>query len=111
MKEKIKQTFIESLPILIGIIITGLFWDNNVLLAAIYAVFIAGILKLKYVKGEIFVFIYGVVIGLIVEVVGTSVSGYQSFTNPYFAGIPLWLPLVWGYGLLLMGRIHRIWTK
>ena len=54
------------------------------------------------------IFAYGIVAGVVVETIGTSVSGYQSFSKPDFWGIPYWLPVSWGYGFILMKRIGLI---
>jgi len=59
-------------------------------------------------NSEFVIFIYGIIIGGLVEVIGTQVSGYQSFIEPDFLGIPIWLPVVWGYGFVAMKRIGII---
>jgi len=59
-------------------------------------------------NSEFAIFIYGIIIGGLVEVIGTQVSGYQSFAEPDFLGIPMWLPVVWGYGFVAMKRIGII---
>ena len=100
--------FLETSPLLIGILLTYLFWKNNIILSIIYLVAILIILKVKYYQGDLFALIYGFVIGLLVETIGTSVSHYQSFANPDFLGIPMWLPIVWAYGFMLMKRIGVI---
>ena len=82
---KTLKVFIETLPILFGILILR-HRDNS----------------------EFAIFIYGIIIGGLVEVIGTQVSGYQSFTEPDFLGIPMWLPVVWGYGFVAMKRIGII---
>ena len=51
---------------------------------------------------------YGILVGIVVEVIGTQISGYQSFTKPDFGGIPIWLPIAWGYGFVAMKRIGFI---
>ncbi len=102
------QIFWETLPLLLGIILTGLLWKHNFLLTIIYLIVIAVILKIKHYHGDIHALIYGYVIGFIIETIGTSIAGYQSFTNPDFWGIPFWLPIAWAYGFMLMKRIGII---
>lgn len=67
-----------------------------------------GLINFHKDKTEFIIFAYGILIGIIVEVIGTQVSGYQSFTRPDFGGIPMWLPIAWGYGFIAMKRIGLI---
>lgn len=102
---KLSKIFIETLPILLGVLLTYLFWQNNVLLFIIYLVLTLGLIYLHKDKTEFVIFAYGILIGAIIETIGTQISGYQSFTKPDFDGIPMWLPVVWGYGFVAMKRI------
>lgn len=97
--------------ILLGIILTGLFWRYNILLTFIYIIAILIYFKIKYEKGEILFLLVAFALGFIVEAVGTFFVGYQSFTNPSFLGIPLWLPIVWGFGFVVFRRIGNIICK
>jgi len=106
--DKISKIFLETLPVFGGILLSYLFWQNNLLLFTIYLTLTFGLIYLHKDKSEFLIFAYGVIIGIIIEVVGTSISGYQSFTNPDFLGIPIWLPVVWGYGFIAMKRISLI---
>ncbi len=105
MKNKYSEIFLQTIPLLIGILLSYLFWKNNILLAIIYLAMVLIILKIKYYKGDLFALIYGFIIGFLIEVIGTKVSGYQTFSNPDFLGIPFWLLLAWAYGFMLMKRI------
>ena len=102
---KLSKVFIETLPILFGILLSYLFWQNNILLFIIYLVLTLGLIYFHKDKAEFVIFAYGILIGAIVEVIGTQISGYQSFTKPDLGGIPMWLPVVWGYGFVAMKRI------
>ena len=102
---RLSKVFIETLPIFLGILLSYLFGQNNVLLFIIYLVLTFGLIYSHKDKTEFVIFAYGILIGVIVEVVGTQVSGYQSFVKPDFGGIPMWMPIVWGYGFVAMKRI------
>ena len=105
---KIAKVFIETLPILFGILFSYLFWQNSFLLFAIYIILSVVLILWRGDNSEFTIFIYGIIIGGLVEVIGTQVSGYQSFAEPDFLGIPIWLPIVWGYGFVAMKRIGII---
>lgn len=98
----------ETWPILIGITLSYFFWLDNYWLLGMYLVLSLGLIGWHKDKTEYFIFGYGILIGLLVEIVGTQVSGYQSFTKPDFLGIPIWLPVAWGYGFVAMRRIGDI---
>lgn len=99
------RVFVETLPILFGILLSYLFWRNNFLLFVIYLALTLVLIYFHGDKTEFVIFAYGILIGAIVEVIGTQVSGYQSFAKPDLGGIPLWLPIAWGYGFVAMKRI------
>ncbi|OGF76773.1 hypothetical protein A3E62_00965 [Candidatus Giovannonibacteria bacterium RIFCSPHIGHO2_12_FULL_44_29] len=105
---KTLKVFIETLPILFGILLSYLFWQNSFVLFIIYIALSVVLILRHRDNSEFAIFIYGIIIGGLVEVIGTQVSGYQSFTEPDFLGIPMWLPVVWGYGFVAMKRIGII---
>ena len=107
--QKAQQLIIHSSPLALGIVVSYLFWRSNMLLLALYLLAVLFlILSGKDKKVESWIVLYGMVTGLIIEGVGTSVSGYQSFAQPDIFGIPYWLVVVWGYGFLLMKRVSLI---
>ncbi len=105
---KISKVLLETGPILFGILLSYLFWQNSIVLLTLYLTLTLGLIYLHKDKSELIIFAYGIVIGTLVEILGTQVSGYQSFTKPDFRGIPMWLPIVWGYGFIAMKRIGLI---
>lgn len=107
-KDAIVKIFLETVPILIGVVLTYFFWKNNFLLTVLFAALLAATLKIKYYPGDLFALLYGSAIGFALEVFQTSVAKFHSFSNPDFLGIPVWMPFVWGYGFMLMKRIGII---
>lgn len=98
----------ETWPIIIGIVLSYFFWLDNYWLLGMYLVISLVLIWWHKDHTEYAIFGYGILIGLLVEIVGTEVSGYQSFTKPDFLGIPIWLPVAWGYGFVAMRRIGDI---
>lgn len=105
MRKKLVKVFLETLPILTGVLLSYLFWQNNLVLFAIYLTLSLGLIFWHKDRTEFVIFGYGLIVGLVVEIIGTKISGYQSFTKPDFGGIPLWLPVAWGYGFVAIKRV------
>lgn len=104
-----KNLLIHSSPLVLGVIASYLFWRLNSFLLFFYILLVAAIIVLgKDKRTEVMIVVYGIAVGFIIEAIGTSISGYQSFTNPDIWGIPYWLPVSWGYGFLLMKRVSLI---
>ncbi len=108
MKKPLLKIISETLPILFGILLSYLLWQNNFILLVSYLALSVALILYHDDKSEFLVLAYGILIGFTVEVLGTQSSRYQSFTNPDFLGIPMWLPIAWGYGFVAMKRIGFI---
>ncbi len=100
---------LHSLPFILGIALSYLFWERPDLLLALYLILTSLVIWYgKDRRTESLIFLYGIAAGFVVETLGTQVSGYQSFTLPQVLGIPYWLLVSWGYGFILMKRIGLI---
>ena len=106
---KLSLILFHSLPLAVGMLLSFFLWRSNMaLLAAYITATVTVILTGKDRKTETMIFCYGALVGLVIETIGTSVSGYQSFANPDLIGIPYWLVVTWGYGFILMKRVALI---
>lgn len=109
---KTRQLLLHSAPFALGIVLSYFFWRSDITLFMIYAGLVLAVIWAgKDQKTETLILIYGIIAGVVVEVIGTKVSRYQNFTNPDAFGIPYWLPVSWGYGFVLMKRIGLIIGK
>ncbi|MEK6886585.1 MAG: hypothetical protein AABW88_02015 [Nanoarchaeota archaeon] len=97
--------FSELIPIIIGKILLVFFWKNNILLTALYAIIILVSFKIKYEKREWAILLLGALVGLSIELWAVNVVGFQTFTGTAAGNIPLWMPLTWGYGFIVIKRI------
>ena len=61
--------------------------------------------KIKYYKNEWALFFVGLVLGFFIEVVLGLVYRMQYWENPTLLGVPIWLPIVWGYAFVFIRRI------
>jgi hypothetical protein len=56
-------------------------------------------------KGEVTLFIVGLVTGLTIEVGLGLIARQQNWENASLWGVPFWLPLVWGLGFVVITRL------
>lgn len=54
------------------------------------------------------IFILGLLIGIFIEVILGLVVRTQHWENASFFGVPYWLPLVWGYGFVVIHQVGNI---
>lgn len=59
-------------------------------------------------KREGWFFIFGVVIGFLIEVALGAVYREQFWVNASLFGVPAWLPLAWGMGFVVIRRLGDI---
>jgi len=111
-KKKIKLLLIHSIPLLMGIVFSYLFWREKNILFWLYVLLVLSLVAFgKDIKSESLIFVYGAIIGFLIETIGTQISGYQKFMAYDFFGIPAWLIVAWGYGFVLMKRIGLVISK
>ncbi len=103
--------FLELIPVIAGKILLVFFWRNNLLLTALYAIIVLAAFKVKYEKREWAIFLLGAVVGLSIELWAVNVVGFQTFKGTVTGNIPLWMPLTWGYGFVVIKRISVAITK
>jgi hypothetical protein len=56
-------------------------------------------------RGEYLLFGLGVGMALVIELGLGLVARSQHWMHASFFGIPFWLPLIWGYGFVVMRRV------
>lgn len=59
-------------------------------------------------KGEIALFFVGLSMGLIIEVGLGLIARTQHWEYASLFGVPYWLPLIWGYGFVIMRRVGNV---
>lgn len=80
---------------------------NEIFLTSLSILF-SVLLLLKRVPGELTLFGVGFAMGLVIEVGLGLVSRSQHWENASLFGVPYWLPVIWGYGFVVMRRIGNI---
>lgn len=106
---KTKEIIIELIPILIVLLLLCLF-RNEIAITILTLLAIIFTFTIKYQKNEAYIFLFGLIIGIILELIGNFLLG-QSWPDASFFSIPIWLPLTWGYGFIIIRRIGDIIIK
>lgn len=74
----------------------------------ILAVVLCALLLLRRVPGEAHLFALGLVLALVIELGLGLVARTQHWDHASLFGIPFWLPLMWGYGFVVMRRVGNL---
>ncbi len=89
------------------IALVSLFHENNILIAVSLIILWLVVMKFLYKKHDIYFFVTGAAVGTIAETISIY-SGVWEYANPTYLGIPLWLPIAWGFAAVLIRRIAEI---
>src|SRR3989344_1289120 len=105
--DKLVKIICIALPVIIMIGLVPVV-KSDYLLAGIYLVFIVGLLIYKRERGDVAVLASGIILMTIFEFIFVS-TGVEVFVrNSLFGLMPIWLPLMWGYGFLVIRRVVAI---
>lgn len=104
---KTLKIFINSIPILamIGLIP---FVKNDYLLSVAYLVVMSISFIVKREKNELTIFASGFILMIIFEYLFVSTRVETFIRNSLFGLMPIWLPLLWGYGFVAIKRAAKI---
>ncbi|MFZ2619400.1 MAG: hypothetical protein WAX89_00815 [Alphaproteobacteria bacterium] len=86
-------------------IIQGLFPHYELLLLLLVLAILGYTFWLEYQQREWLLFAIGLTIGLVVEVGLGLFFRTQFWQYASLFGVPYWLPVVWGYGFVVMRRL------
>ena len=88
--------------------------SRNVLLCLLLVLICAAVASFWHTRQDLIFLVTGAVVGPVAEIVCVHFGVWQ-YANPSFLGIPVWLPLAWGFVTMLIGRIagtlSRVKTK
>lgn len=101
--KKIKAVALHATPVLLMISLIPIV-RNDYVLAAIYAIVILSSFAVTHDKNDLRIFVIGFFAMTASEYLFVS-TGVETFTrNSLFGLMPLWLPLLWGYGFVVIKR-------
>ncbi len=106
---KSKQIVKHLIPFVVTVGLVQWLWTYSiVLLVVCLGIAAAQILTGKNRCLESKIMLYGIIWGVVLELISTNVSHFHSFPKPDFLGVPAWLPVLWGYGFVMAKRISSI---
>ena len=107
MKTQTKKLLLQLLFLVLALLI--IWFIRNEFFISLLMVILLGIsFKIEYHKNEWKLLLIGIVAGLVLEVGGDLVYKLQYWQTGVLMGIPLWVPLLWGYVFLFARRIGNI---
>ncbi len=109
-KGSIKEIVIQLLQLIIVFIILT-FTRNELIFTLVIAVLLLVNFKIKYNKNEWGLFLIGCLVGFIIEVALGKIYRMQYWQQDSLFGVPVWLPLLWGYGFVFIRRIGNLIVK
>ena len=66
------------------------------------------LLYVRRERGELHLFALGVFLALVIELGLGLVARSQHWEHASLLGIPYWLPLIWGYGFVVIRRVGNL---
>ena len=93
------------------VLVIFLFTQKEIYITAGIMLLIGLSFAIRYYHNEWKVLLFGIVLGFVFEIGGDLIYKAQYWENASLFGIPIWLPLMWGYGFIFIRRIGNILTK
>lgn len=104
----IYKALLHLLPVILFFVFLTLFGQETWSTVFLIIIFISYLYFTGFKKREVSLFIFGLLVGLLVEVYLGSVNRQQFWFNASFLGVPVWLPLAWGMGFVVIRRVGDI---
>lgn len=105
-----KKIFLETIPIIAMVSLIPVILNDYILLGA-YIIIILLAFAIKYERNEWILFLFGLIFMTVAEY-GFISTGVEIFLRHSLFGVmPIWLPLLWAYGFVAIGRAGKILNK
>jgi len=109
-KKDIRIFIIDALFLLFTLILVFVLKDEIMITFLVIALVIATLYH-HYVKQEFTLFLVGTSLGFFFEFIGDHFYKLQYWSEGLLGGIPLWLPLFWGYLFIMIHRLGNVIVK
>lgn len=93
-----------------SLISVALLWQTPTVLVIAMLILTGLIFKLKVNNDFYLIDVTGFIFGPIAEIIAINHGAWQ-YTSPSFAGIPLWLPLLWGNAALFIVNTYILLSQ
>jgi len=111
-KTNLLQKIVEEILPLLILPVFFLITKNEILFSIILFALLFAVFKVKYFKNEWLLFFVGTLFGLLFEIGGDLIYKIQYWNGDFIIGkIPLWLPLMWGFGFIFINRLGNLVVK
>jgi hypothetical protein len=97
-----------AFPFVVFFIVQISIKKHEVLLAFVTLGMIVYSFLLSYRPGEFALLLFGLILGLFIEVGLGLIIRTQHWKYASFFGVPYWLPLMWGYGFVVIHRLGEL---
>ncbi len=104
MKRHIKLLIYSLILGIISLILVSILWAYPFYLLLLLVVISAILLVIYNNKEDLYLFIFCATWGALSEIVAIAFGAWV-YSAPEFAGIPYWLPLLWGIAALYIKKI------
>lgn len=94
---------------LVASVLIAIFWENTVLITVLLLV-IAIFINLNSSKTDIVFYVVVAIFATIVESVAMG-TGAWTYTQQHILNFPIWLPLYWGMGGVIMKDLYIVMKK
>lgn len=101
------KLLLTLVPLFVGMLSLLVTHDERMVAILMVAV-IGATFWIQYEPREWIVLVVGIGMGLVLEVGGDLVYQLQHWQSGMLWGIPLWLPLFWGYGFVIIRRAGAV---
>ena len=99
-----KELIYEALVFFAAIAVVARTWTNNELTLILSGLLWIIAFVLWHTKHDLIRFLVAAVLGPVTEIIAI-LYGVWHYSNPSFLGIPVWLPLLWGFAGVMIARI------
>jgi len=107
MKKQTKNLLLQLLFLFLALLIIW-FIRNEFFISLLMVLLLAISFKIEYHKNEWKLLLIGIIAGLVLEVGEDLIYKLQYWESGILMGIPLWVPLLWGYIFLFARRIGNL---
>jgi len=111
-KEKILPHMVDALLALLSLVFVSFLWSSPFFLSlALLAISATIILAGRRRLHDTLFFLAAGIWGALAEAIAVNFGGAWSYPMPHYAGIPIWLPILWGIAGVFLIRLSDTVTE